>query len=200
MSYSAKYPQNVAALVIEDMDIRTRGHEMNIFQREILNRDETIAFQRHLNTESVDDIISIFEKEGYPKDSVNKWIAEGRVYMKGDNGNKGSSGYYSEVNPAFRLLCYDHFFATSHGEDVWGKIAENTSYPFPCHVMVAGAQGTVCDNKSIWKMQKIMKERSDSRMFLHRYKDATHSIHNSARGKFVKDLLSIIYTAAAKVK
>ena len=47
MSYSAKYPENVAASVVEDMDIRTRGHEMNAFKREIFNREETIAFQRH---------------------------------------------------------------------------------------------------------------------------------------------------------
>mmetsp|Transcript_4374 Transcript_4374/g.6415 ORF Transcript_4374/g.6415 Transcript_4374/m.6415 type:complete len:339 (-) Transcript_4374:124-1140(-) len=199
MSYAAKYPQNVAALIIEDMDIRTRGHEMNMFQRKVLNRGETIAFQRHLKTDSVDDIVSLFDKEGYPKESVNKWIADGRIHLCSDEKNTKSLGYYSEVNPAFRILCYEQFFVTNHGEDTWSKIALNSSYPFPCHVMVAGSQGTVCDNESVWKMQKIMKEMSDFRMFIHRYKDATHSIHNSDRKKFLNDLNGIIYTAAAEV-
>ena len=151
----------------------------------------------------MNDVISIFEKEGYPKDSVNKWIADGRVYKTSDSDsreNNQSSGYYSEVNPAFRLLCYEQFFVTNHGEDVWNKIAENISYPFPCHLMVAGSKGTVCDNESIWRMQKIQKEMSDFRMFLHRYTDATHSIHNSDRVNFLKDLNNIIYRAAAEVK
>ena len=48
MSYAAKYPEKIRALVVEDMDIRVRPMSMNMFQREIINREETIQFDRNL--------------------------------------------------------------------------------------------------------------------------------------------------------
>jgi pimeloyl-ACP methyl ester carboxylesterase len=204
MSYSAKYPENVAALIVEDMDIRTRPMEMNMFQRKVVNRDKTIAFNRYFESKTIEDIESIFEEEGYPVDSVRKWLSEGRVnLLKGDDesdDNKdnvdATNNYYSEVNPAFRLLCYEQFFITDHGEKTWRQITSNTSHLFPCHIMVAGSTGTVCDNESLWQMQCIMKEKTDLRMILHRYKDATHSIHNSSRKSFTADLRNIIQSAS----
>ena len=215
MSYSAKYPEQIAALLVEDMDIRTRPMSMNIFQRKEFDREETIAFNRELKTTSTDEISHLFEMEGYSSTSVEKWISEGRIVLQtrevgkatidndgDDNENdkdnndhdsgEASSWFYSEVNPAFRLLCYEQFFITDHGEKTWKRIANNTSYSFPCHIMVAGKEGTVCDNESIWRMQSLMKEKSYLRMILHRYKDATHSIHNSARKSFMVDLQRII--------
>ena len=201
MSYAAKYPEKIRALVVEDMDIRVRPMSMNMFQREITNREETIQFDRNLkNSVSVEEIMDVFEKEGYPRKSVEKWIAEGRIVPKKGDGkdlihDSPSSRYYSEVNPAFRLLCYEQFFITNHGESTWNQIASNTMYDFPCHIMVAGKEGTVCDNQSIYQMQEIMKIKSDFRMILHRYKDATHSIHNSAHKSFMTDLQNIISVA-----
>lgn len=195
MSYAAKYPEQIAALIVEDMDIRIRPMSMNMFRREPLNRDETIAFNRNFNTDSIDDITAIFVKEGYPKESVKKWLSEGRVTTTTTttgNENDVKTCYYSEVNPAFRLLCYEQFFITNHGEDTWNEIIQNGKHTFPCHIMVAGKDGTVCDNESIWQMQQMMKSRSDMRMMIHRYEDATHSIHNSALKKFLKDLNQII--------
>lgn len=224
MSYAATYPQHIHTLIIEDMDIRTRPMDMNIFQRQILNREETCAFNRTLHfksdgtqTDALDEIKNVFEIEGYPRNSVDKWLKEGRV-TQFKNGNdeddcinqisssSSTRTYYSEVNPAFRLLCYEQFFNTNHGEETWKQIAQNTKYTFPCHVMVAGTKGTVCDNTSIWQMQKIMREygsgdssgtmstcaTSHLRMILHRYKNATHSIHNSEQNEFIKDLKLLI--------
>ncbi len=196
MSYAAKYPEQIAALIVEDMDIRIRPMSMNMFQRKIVNRDETIAFDRKLrNTESIEEITEIFVTEGYPKESVQKWLSEGRIVVLGNNEEDEkarTNRFYSQVNPAFRLLCYEQFFITSHGEDTWKDIIENTKYTFPCHIMVAGKEGTVCDNESIWQMQKMMKSKYDMRMILHRYENATHSIHNSAKKNFLKDLNQII--------
>lgn len=191
MSYASKYPKNIAALIIEDMDIRQRPMSMNLFQSK--NREASIAFNRDLNVGSIEEVISIFENEGYPSDSIDKWIEEGRIVLKNDGVN--SSTYYSEVNPAFRQLCYEQFFVTNHGEKTWTAIARNKVFSFPCHIMVASQEGTVCDNKSIWHMQQIMKETSDFRMILHRYNKANHSIHNSSKGDFLRDLKTIIGTS-----
>ena len=196
MSYAAKYPEDIAALIIEDMDIRERAMSSNKFQRKKCNldREATISFDRHLTDVTTDDeVVKIFEEEGYPKDSVKKWITEGRIVINGGNFGNGGSTYYSEVNPAFRLLCYEQFFITNHGETTWHQIASNIKFKFPCHVMVANSEGTVCDNDSIFQMQNIMNvERKDLRMILHRYDYANHSIHNSERKMFMKDLEWIV--------
>ena len=189
MSYAAKYPEQIAALIVEDMDIRIRPMSMNMFQRKPLNRDKTISFDRNFDTDSIDDITATFVKEGYPEESMKKWLSEGRITTTTtiENDNNEKICYYSEVNPAFRLLCYEQFFVTNHGEETWDAIVQNNKHLFPCHIMVAGNEGTVCDNESIWQMQKMMESRRDMRMMIHRYEDATHSIHNSAQKKFLKD-------------
>jgi pimeloyl-ACP methyl ester carboxylesterase len=231
MSYAARYPSNVKALVIEDMDVRTRPMAMNVFQSVTGDREATVNFDRCLRFDSLNEnasedadadddsnagndahtnaIMDIFEKEGYPRQSVTKWLKEGRLErMEVEGQDKdGSCHYYSHVNPAFRLLCYEQFFITCHGEDTWMDIVQQQQQQqekstrrrkFPIHVMVADKEKTVCDEEIIFCFMKdTMKEGGEGRlMVLHRYKGATHSIHNSARSDFLKDLRTIIRTAA----
>mmetsp|Transcript_4314 Transcript_4314/g.6574 ORF Transcript_4314/g.6574 Transcript_4314/m.6574 type:complete len:366 (-) Transcript_4314:24-1121(-) len=187
MSFASQYPELVKALVIEDMDIRTRPMEMNIFQSN--NREATIVFDKNLGNKEESEMVEIFEKEGYPSNSVSKWLREGRIEQKEDGS------YYSQVNPAFRLLCYEQFFITDHGEKVWNELGSQSNYRFPIHVMVADKDMTVCDENSIWDMKIVMTEKGKF-MVMHRYKNATHSIHNSSSKDFLKDLRSIIRAAS----
>ena len=194
MSFAAKYPEWIKALVIEDMDVRTRSMSMNPFQSS--NRDKTVSFDRCLGNMSQRDVIQCFEREGYPESSVQKWLTEGRVELTHDGS------YYSQVNPAFRLLCYEQFFITSHGEDTWKKLVEESIvYNIPIHVMVADEEHTVCDEESLEFMkdtimvmeeEKEKKKKGGKSMVLHRYQGATHSIHNSAQEDFMADLVKII--------
>lgn len=203
MSFASMYPSLVKALVIEDMDIRTRPMHMNIFQskgndsgsheEKALLRDKTIAFERNINIQlqskfestgeeedenmmerAEEALAQIYSQEGYPSNSVGKWLKEGRITFQGkdkhsDNEKMHNFRYYSEVNPAFRLLCYEQFFVTNHGEDTWRELAaltstrangndKNQQYDFPIHVMVADQEKTVCDEESIWRMKEIMKK------------------------------------------
>ena len=54
---------------------------------------------------------------------VDKWLQDGRIRYEEDESDDidkvVSSGgyYYSEVNPAFRQLCYEQFFISDHGEE-----------------------------------------------------------------------------------
>eukprot|EP00558_Chaetoceros_sp_UNC1202_P012579 CAMPEP_0197251578 /NCGR_PEP_ID=MMETSP1429-20130617/57694_1 /TAXON_ID=49237 /ORGANISM="Chaetoceros sp., Strain UNC1202" /LENGTH=211 /DNA_ID=CAMNT_0042713695 /DNA_START=8 /DNA_END=643 /DNA_ORIENTATION=- len=209
MSYAERYPQFVKALVIEDMDIRVRPMEMNMFRSKSNNRDATISFERDLgvlsrgegndhdgdSTSDEEKLIEIFVAEGYPQESVGKWLKEGRI-DKQKQPSSSSFYYFSEVNPAFRLLCYEQFFITDHGEQTWLKLAKQSKhYNFPIHVMVADQDKTVCDEESIWLMKNMMKN-DDRFMVLHRYKGATHSIHNSSMKEFLGDLRTIIHTAS----
>eukprot|EP00553_Chaetoceros_curvisetus_P007982 CAMPEP_0204619590 /NCGR_PEP_ID=MMETSP0717-20131115/5909_1 /ASSEMBLY_ACC=CAM_ASM_000666 /TAXON_ID=230516 /ORGANISM="Chaetoceros curvisetus" /LENGTH=360 /DNA_ID=CAMNT_0051633617 /DNA_START=36 /DNA_END=1118 /DNA_ORIENTATION=+ len=222
MSFAAKYPTLIKAIVIEDMDIRQRPMEMNAFQSIEKDRESTISFDRNLNgITNEDSLTELFTKEGYPIDSVSKWLKEGRVVIKDMSTRIDTtrtegchptqdiqSYYYSEVNPAFRLLCYEQFFVTNHGEETWTELSNQSKdgIDFPLHVMVADKDKTVCDEKSIWDMKKIMKgeggngttscARTGRFMVMHRYKGATHSIHNSASKEFLNDLRTIIRNAS----
>lgn len=98
------------------------------------------------------------------------------------------------MNPAFRILCYEQFMDNPGAwscEDAWKKIAASSSSKkaIQCHVMVAGSKsGTICDEESIQKM----KERNPTNTVIHRYHNATHSIHNSDYEKFMDDLEQIV--------
>ncbi|KAL7541214.1 hypothetical protein ACHAXR_010725 [Thalassiosira sp. AJA248-18] len=179
MCYAAKYPDDVSALVIEDMDIRRRSVQSNF----IHNFDEVkaVAFERGHKT--LDNVKTELEGIGYSSDMYNKWIDEGRIYEDtSDDGNK----FWSDVNPAFRALCYRTIFDSDSGTDSWSAIKSANNV----HLMVAGV-GTVCDEVSIEEMRKIIQAGS-STLSVKTYAQGTHSIHNSARGEFLADLCQII--------
>lgn len=188
--YAAKYPNDVSALVIEDMDIRRRSVRSNF----IPNFDEAkaIAFKR--GHESFDSIKMELESIGYQSDMYTKWIDEGRIYE--DNNGK----VWSDVNPAFRALCYRTIFDSDSGTTSWNAIASYLKNELEernstkVYLMVAGI-GTVCDDQSLAEMCKLMsldKSGDDSILSMKTYEQGTHSIHNSARNDFMADLCKII--------
>jgi len=222
MTFAAKYPEYVSALVIEDMDIQRRPMSMNIISSPS-TREQTVLFDRTIksnktttNDTTEDDVIDVFKRQGYPEKRVRGWLRDGRIIWKEDRSgidesNTSATGggyYYSQVNPAFRLLCYEQFFNSDHGEDTWNRLNEicgsnkndsdepqmSSTEGFPCHVMVAGDEGTVCDEASICNMKDIFGRSSN--LILHRYPNANHSIHNSDQKIYVSDLQEIIRTAA----
>ena len=152
------------------------------------DRTATVAFDRELSGVSTsEEVIAAFGKEGYPASVVQKWLSEGRV-------EQTEGTFYSQVNPAFRLLCYETIFDTSHGEDTWKKLAAiEQDKNFPIHLMVSDPTMTVCFEDSISLMKNLIEDSSSpARLTIHRYTGATHSIHNSAAEKFTADLKDII--------
>lgn len=193
MSFAARHPEMVAALVIEDMDIRKRSLSTSHVQSQ--DRAATVAFDRNLKGLSTpEQIVEAFGDEGYPPSQVEKWLSEGRVEPVDGAGG----GYYSQVNPAFRLLCYEQFFESDHGEDTWKKLA-TMKPPFPIHLMIADPTLTVCDDASVSVMDDAMGATLSlppPRWNILRYPGATHSIHNSRAEEFLADLRAIIVDAA----
>jgi len=196
MHYANKYgDKDVKALVIEDMDVRHRSMKENPVIGKV-GRDATLSFDRNNSTRfrTLEGLLDTFAEEGYERKSVERWIDDGRIrWISSDddidsdstgerNGNSGGGGYFhSEVNPAFRLLCYETFCDIPNGcEDVWASIATTTTNNnntmkkerilFPCHLMVAGERkknsknpyhGTICDENSVEWMRKIMNGDDD---------------------------------------
>mmetsp|Transcript_16083 Transcript_16083/g.44491 ORF Transcript_16083/g.44491 Transcript_16083/m.44491 type:complete len:373 (+) Transcript_16083:124-1242(+) len=199
MSFAARYPESVVALVIEDMDIRRRSIEESHVQSR--DRAKTLAFDRSLASQNIrtpEAILAAFADEGYPSSQVQKWLTDGRIE------DVGTAHCYSHVHPAFRLLCYEHVFETNHGEETWKQLAamRDTNEHFPIHLQIADPSMTVCDESSISAMQNIFEEAqkeslspSSSRLTIRRYEGATHSIHNSQGEEFLIDLKTIVETA-----
>jgi hypothetical protein len=82
-----------------------------------------------------------------------------------------------------------HVLNTHKGEQDW-KTAGGS---FPCHVLVAGSEGTVCSEESTTEMQTIMGDR----MRLHWFPQASHRTHIAATKEYM-DLLSHIFIVADK--
>jgi pimeloyl-ACP methyl ester carboxylesterase len=231
MSYAAAHFESrqvkVAALVVEDMDIGRRVLSVDSPIAKTADRQITLNFQRKFETfdtfdtfddsntdnrqDHVQDVLDRFEAVEYPAQMVQGWLDEGRIRLvkceEENNSNESSSSYYySDVNPAFRRLCYEQFFDNADlslsGVNTWNQIAiaqqqhaqdsKSHTIPFPCHVMVASDEGTVCTPESIATMTEIMADH-EQRLHIHRYPAASHSIHNTAHEAFINDLTRIIY-------
>jgi len=203
MSFAAKHPELIAALVIEDMDVRSRSLSTSHIRSK--DRKSTLAFDRNLNGISTpEDVVAALCREGYPSSQVEKWLSEGRVEAVTASDDRGYC-YYSQVNPAFRLLCYEQFFETNHGEETWKQLAAIEGNEFPIHLMIADPTMTICDEASVSVMNEAMEKKktttssstssSSSLLKIHRYPGATHSIHNSLPEDFTNDLKEIIEEA-----
>ena len=203
MSYAAKYPKDISTLVIEDMDIKRRcvidNGNNGMVKYEgcsfIDSFDEERAIKFDRSQETLDSMKSELKDIGYPNETIEKWINEGRIYQENDGS------YYSDVNPAFRALCYRKFFDSNNGEESWNTIAkhiQNGEHKFNINLMVAGI-GSVCGEESINDMQRIIHNAEQggekSCLSVKTYSQGTHSIHNSARTEFMTDLKAIIDSA-----
>lgn len=185
--YTAKYPGDVAALVIEDMDTRRRSVQSNFIPA--FDEVKAIAFDRLQS--SMNSLRDAFGEIGYPSDMVEKWIGEGRVYNVEVEEGKGKGQHvWSDVNPAFRALCYRTIFDSDCGTEAWSTITNHVKradHGIALYLMLAGI-GTVCDNASIDDMNKTMGDYLSVKTYL----EGTHSIHNSARNEFMADLKEVI--------
>jgi pimeloyl-ACP methyl ester carboxylesterase len=177
MAYANTYPEQIQALVIEDMDIAQRSPKNGPFSNFSPLGDRPFE-RRFASAEKAKESLL---KAGYPEGAIDRWIQEGRIRQNEDGG------WWTDVNPDFRNLCYQHVLNTQKGEQDWKSMGGS----FPCHVLVAGSEGTVCSEKSIQEMQTIMGDR----MRLHRFPQASHSIHNTATKEYM-DLLSQIIIVA----
>ena len=150
---------------------------------------KAIAFDRQQS--SMNRLRDAFGEIGYPSDMIEKWIGEGRVYdVEVVESNAKGQCVWSDVNPAFRALCYRTIFDSDCGTEAWSTIANHVKRAdndIALYLMVAGI-GTVCDDSSIDNMKKTMEDC----LSVKTYSEGTHSIHNSARNEFMADLKEVI--------
>jgi pimeloyl-ACP methyl ester carboxylesterase len=177
ISYAAKYPEHIAALVIEDMDLRPRSTDWE-------KTPAVESFDRTFpSMEAAVDALSTVG--GYGADRVQYWL--GTRLRPTPTG-----GVWSDVNPQSRDLARKHVLETRDGWEAYTKLGhlERTSsggLPFPVHLLVAG-KGSACDDPD--EMARLLPATQ-----IHTFPMSGHSIHREARVDFMKLLHRIVFTA-----
>lgn len=166
--YAARHPTKIAALVLEDMDVRRRPTSSNPFPSAIGGFDRSFD-TLHDATKALRAV--------YPLDRIESWIEEGRVRREGKR-------WWSDVNPEFRRLCYLRFFDNDSAEQAWREVSSTS---FPKHLFLAGEEHTVCELGSVRKMRDVVDG-----LEIIRFGRATHSVHDSMREEYLEKLEVVI--------
>lgn len=186
--YAAEYPSDVAALIIEDMDMRVRPapdpteaklSALRAFSREFPPGTEGFRAVR-------DSLMSF----GYARSRVDSWRRSGRIFEL-PNGR-----WWTNVNPMAQYLARLRVLSTPGALHAFQTIAD-TKAPrdakFPVHLLVAGP-GTVCAEEGrggLWELQDTMPE-----LRIERFPNGSHSIHNTDSARFLSYVKGVVDEAA----
>ena len=173
MKFATMYPEKIAALVIEDMDIGDKVSDPDRYKQFTSHDDAEIERRRNFNADrtftSFEEAYNTLCKFGYENSRVLGWKKDGRVFLRQDGR------WFSGINPLAQYLASVHILSKV-GEIEWKLIAQGG---YPVWVFVAG-QGSACSEENLTKMYNIMPI-----MNMVRFPNAWHSIHNSNMPEFV---------------
>lgn len=172
---ATEQPDLLAACVIEDMDTTNRWAKAGA------KPDFDRAF------ESWPAARDALVRAGYDSARVDDW-RESRVRLRPDGT------WWSDVNPEAAWLASKFVLASDDGDKAWDVLAAQPTLPFALALWVASDQGTVCRWQGKGGIHDL-QARVPSTTLIH-FKDADHSIHNTARPAFVRALLDVIDTAS----
>ena len=175
MSYAAAHPSDIAALVIEDMDLRLRDEPEET--AELTSRLR--CFNRTFATWS--DCKDALMSFGYEPNRIDRWRGS-RLWCRADGM------WWSSINPFAAFLARKHVLASADGRTAFAVIARDCT--FAVHLLVAGV-GSACeenDDEGVKGMQAAMP-----RLRVRRFDRAGHSIHNTAESDFLCYLRSSVF-------
>ena len=174
MRYAAEYPEQLAALIVEDMDLRVRHY--SVPDSELATR--LASFNRHFET--WDDLSTSLVSFGYDEQRVGDWKKYGRVYPTADGG------WWSGINPTAQHLAIRHILASNEGHQAWRTIADADT-GFPVSLQIAD-KGSATKVRAVEEMLKVMP-RAEVRHF----PGSWHSIHNTSQnGAWAKHVIEIV--------
>ena len=209
MRYAQDMPEDIAALVIEDMDLTPRlydfdsdsdsdsdsapGPNSNDHEsgrgKKTKERDEKLgqlrAFSRDCGS-SFEECKEVLAAFGYDRGRIDGWRSTGRVFQRADGK------WWSNINPFARHLAMKHVLSGSEGRTSFRSLAKTLrkegSFDFPVHLFVAGKGSAVAESgpDGVEGMVDIMPS-----LQVTRFPRAYHSIHNTDREKFLSALKAI---------
>ena len=170
---AATYPEQIAGVVIEDLDFSSRPHQRK-------ETDETKKkmqeFQNYHETlESLQNALSPFFNKTY----IDKWIETDRI-------KPYKNGYWSCIHPWVAHQTRKQLLTPS-GLDYFVTLAEDTS--IPTLSMVPGINPATSP-EGLATMKEVMR-----RIKVDRFISADHSIHRSATDDFEYSLRKFIVGA-----
>lgn len=177
MQYTDLFPDDLAAVVIEDMDIRPRHYAAPSEEDWVARR----AFSREFPTW---DATKAALLNWYHEDRIDSWRDDGRVFEKTRGEN---TIWWSGINPLAQQLARSEVLGDQISHDVWKSIgAKCRERNIPLHLFVAGL-GSSCDPDSVHSMRLLVETTQVTH-----FNDAHHSIHNTALEAFTSKILEIM--------
>lgn len=174
MKFAADFPEKVAALVIEDMDIDTSPERFAAYTQ-VDDLPARRRFDRRFDSfEAAAEALLPFYRHDQAR--VRGWRVDGRVFERGDGS------WWSGINPLAQFLASTHVLATV-GRREWEAVG---AAEYPVWVLVAG-KGSVCGAASVEEMEELCPRARTLR-----FPEAGHSIHNTDRAGFV-DAIEAVY-------
>lgn len=184
LRYAADYSEDLAALVIEDMDCRVSKYA-DLAPEELERRRR---FDRAFP--SWEECRRALLTFGYEAQRVDGWPAETppRVMPAASEG-----GVWSAINPYAQWLARRTVLASRDAYEALQRLAAVRACGRPdlaVHVFVAGAKGTVCKwdvfPGGIWDMESVLPG-----LVVSSFPDAGHSIHNGALSAYADRIEAI---------
>ena len=155
MQYGADYPEDLAALIIEDMDVKPRT------SKEFTDMKERRDFNRSFN--SWNEVKSHL-LNWYQDSRIDGWKKDGRIFEREDKS------WWSGINPMAQCLALQMVLSENVGIKEYIKCGENQ---IPLHCFVAG-EGSAVDRSSLLEMTTAVPNTIVSS-----FDGAAHSIHNT---------------------
>jgi pimeloyl-ACP methyl ester carboxylesterase len=195
MAYGAKFPADIACLVIEDMDIRLR-EEPEISSADMKDRRALAECRMFPSFEALEQSLSRW----YDSDRVARWKEDGRalemsinvgenvclIESEQEQESSSTTSWWCGVNPLAQFLARKSIMAVV-GETEWRVCGDSEKYKFPIHLLVAGKLNTSCNINSLAKMAGMVP-----RVQKHTFHNAEHSIHRSEFEEYMTTLDDVI--------
>jgi len=165
MRYAADYPEDIGALIVEDMDTRPREYEEPSDEELERMRAFTPSFE---TKEELDEALSSF---GYADDRIAAWWESGRLVEK-------EKGVWSGVNPLAHHLAMKNVLASTDASDAWKSLAKhNGREGFDVHLWVADHDSS-CAREGKYGSDAMID--AVPRTERYKFRPHGHSIHNDA--------------------
>jgi pimeloyl-ACP methyl ester carboxylesterase len=163
--YAVKHPEQIQALVIEDMEVLERPKE-DIDALEIQHLK-----QFHSTHSNLDEVKKELEKYGYPPEKLESWLKQGRIKQVID-----TESYFIGVNPYFSYLMRQ---SLSSSDCALNAFEELHKLELPVLLLKAEVESSV-SAKGLEQMQNILPA-----MLFKEVTGSSHSIHKTAQEEFI---------------
>ena len=189
MRVAADHPSDVAAIVVEDMDVRPREVPAPPSPGATLDAFADDGAARRFA--SLDEAIAALAP-WYGEARAREWVGTRLRPLPG-------GGVWSDINPAAMTLSRERVLGSDDGARAWRALAARAAGeeggeggcggtpPLRVHLLVAGAKGTVC----AWDGEGGIRAMSETMpsATVHEFPSAGHSIHNSEDRKAVLEIV-----------